>query len=589
MNANWTRRDVLKTIAATVATPVLAHAAPPRRTVAIIGAGMAGISVAWLLDGQRDVVLLESRDSIGGNVRSLDVDLDGHQFAVDLGAQFFHPGPYPVYTALLESLDLFPPDVAAPPPSAAFPASITIEKPGEATPRFVSPIIPTRLWPISEAWNLPGLQAFLTAFNAAKAREQNDESWLLTLGDWLPTLGLSQEQWEGIILPWAASLFSGDIEQARGMSARAAMLFAAKALPENLTEQVVDHVLRNGLIEPMRRMLDQCSTVEVITNAAVSSVSRGGGRRFTVHCADGQSFAVDDVVFAASGPGTLQLLEGVPDRTPSSLRWRHRISPRQSRAAHRPDLRARGFDELVVPELPAARCKLLRNLDVARGRRDRRPAGDSGKALEKLDDTPAATADAGAASGRFHAHAADAGVDSGADGHAPAPGQDRSLVRRRLPVPLRRPGDRAAVGDRGGERSEPRQHAARRRAAGIGVRERYFQRFLVPVPVPGSRWATNSVRVAESAPSHQFFELKGVPDRMHDRVFQHRVDAVPCLPARGILGRLQSIVADALQRRPPSPQDMFHVAFGIRESAAGSGVTRISGSGSSNTSHIHVM
>jgi NADPH-dependent glutamate synthase beta subunit-like oxidoreductase len=60
MNATWTRRDVLRTIAATVTTPVLAHAAP-RRTVAIIGAGMAGVSVAWLLDGQRDVVLLESR------------------------------------------------------------------------------------------------------------------------------------------------------------------------------------------------------------------------------------------------------------------------------------------------------------------------------------------------------------------------------------------------------------------------------------------------------------------------------------------------------------------------------------------------
>ncbi len=312
MTATWTRRDVLKTIAATASFPVLAHAAPPRRTVAIIGGGMAGVSVAWLLDGQRDVVLLESRDTIGGNVQTLDVELDGHHFAVDMGAQFFHPGPYPVYTALLKSLNLFPPEVAAPPPSHAFPASITLENPSEPTPRFVSPIIPTRLWPISEPWNLPGLLAFFTAFNAARAREQNDESWSLTLGDWLPTLGLSQAQWEGMILPWAASLFSGDIEQARGMSARAAMLFAAKALPDNLTEQVVYYVLRNGLIEPMLRMLDQCSTVEVLTNAAVSSVSRGGGRRFTVRCADGRSFAVDDVVFASSGPATLQLLDGVP-------------------------------------------------------------------------------------------------------------------------------------------------------------------------------------------------------------------------------------------------------------------------------------
>ena len=89
--------------------------------------------------------------------------------------------------------------------------------------------------------------------------------------------------------------------------ARAAMLFAAKALPENITEQVVYYVLRNGLIEPMERMLDQCSTVQVLTNTAVTSVSRGGSQRFTVHCADGQSFAVDDVVFAASGPSTRQL------------------------------------------------------------------------------------------------------------------------------------------------------------------------------------------------------------------------------------------------------------------------------------------
>ena len=312
MNTIWTRRDVLKTIAATATTPVLAYGAQPRPTVAIIGAGMAGVSVAWLLDGLRDVVLIESRDSIGGNVRSLDVELDGHQFAVDLGAQFFHPGPYPVYTTLLESLGLFPPDVAAPPPSAAFPASITLEDPGEETPRFVSPINPTRPWPVTEEWNLPGLFAFFTAFTAAQAREQNDESWTLTLGDWLPTLGLDPAQWEGMILPWAASLFSGDIEQARGMSARAAMLFAAKALPQNITEQVVYYVLRNGLIEPMHRMLDQCSTVQVLTNTAVAGVSRGGGRRFTVHCADGQSFAVDDVVFAASGPGTLQLLNGIP-------------------------------------------------------------------------------------------------------------------------------------------------------------------------------------------------------------------------------------------------------------------------------------
>jgi uncharacterized protein len=65
------------------------------RRTGIIGAGMAGVSLAWLLDGERDVVLLEAQPEIGGTVQSVAVDLDGQSFVVDIGAQYFNPGPYP--------------------------------------------------------------------------------------------------------------------------------------------------------------------------------------------------------------------------------------------------------------------------------------------------------------------------------------------------------------------------------------------------------------------------------------------------------------------------------------------------------------
>jgi NADPH-dependent 2,4-dienoyl-CoA reductase/sulfur reductase-like enzyme len=69
--ATWTRRDVLRAVAATASVPALVSAAPSARpAVAVIGAGMAGVSTAWLLDVQRDVVLLESREQIGGYGRS---------------------------------------------------------------------------------------------------------------------------------------------------------------------------------------------------------------------------------------------------------------------------------------------------------------------------------------------------------------------------------------------------------------------------------------------------------------------------------------------------------------------------------------
>ena len=173
MTGFLSRRDFLQLVAATAVLPVSqAGAAPRRRSVGIVGGGMAGVSLAWLLDGAYDVTLLEARESIGGNVRSVDVALDGHEFVVDMGAQYFHPGPYPLYTALLEQLGLFDPNAVEQSAAHGFPASITLTAGVNATPRFVSPILPDRWWPFVAPWNWAGLWAFGVGFLAAKAREE---------------------------------------------------------------------------------------------------------------------------------------------------------------------------------------------------------------------------------------------------------------------------------------------------------------------------------------------------------------------------------------------------------------------------------
>jgi uncharacterized protein len=312
MQTTWTRREMLRTVAAVAGAPVLAARASALPRIGIIGAGMAGVSLAWMLDGQYDVTLLEAAPTIGGNVRGVEVDLDGHQFVVDIGAQFFHPGPYPVYTALLASLGLFPPVPGSNQTSHAFPASITVAAQGTALPRFVSPLIPDRTWPLIAPWNSAGTSAFATCFAAAKLREQFGASWSLTLGEWLPTLGLSQAQWEGILLPWAASLFSGSIEQARGLSARAAMIFAAKALPANPLDPLLYYVLTPGMGEVLTRLVDQSSTLQLRTNAAVQQLSTDLSGAYHLHCADGSVVTVDEIVFASSGPATQQLLSTLP-------------------------------------------------------------------------------------------------------------------------------------------------------------------------------------------------------------------------------------------------------------------------------------
>lgn len=312
MRTGMTRREMLQAVGALAATHVLDGRAAALPRVGIIGGGMAGVSLAWMLDGHYDVTLLEAAPAIGGNVRGVDVDLDGHQFVVDLGAQFFHPGPYPAYTALLTSLGLYPPVAASPSGAHSFPASITVAAQSTPLPRFVSPVIPDRTWPLLAAWNGAGTSAFATAFAAARLREQLNGAWTLTLGDWLPTLGLTQAQWEGILLPWAASLFSGSIEQARGLSARAAMVFAARALPANPLDPLLYYVLKPGMGDVLARLIAQCTTLQLRTNAAVQQVSRNLDGSYQIQCADSFTVPVDQVVFAASGPATRQLVSTLP-------------------------------------------------------------------------------------------------------------------------------------------------------------------------------------------------------------------------------------------------------------------------------------
>lgn len=162
------RRRFLGALAAAAGAPLAARAAPPRR-VAIIGGGMAGVACAWLLDGHCDVAQIEARDAIGGNVTSVDLVVDGYPYRIDVGAQFFHPGPYPTYVQLLALLGLFPPSTGG---SHAFTASITLADPSEGWPRFVSPVLPGRAWPLFAAWNRAGVQAFNRAFSAAARREE---------------------------------------------------------------------------------------------------------------------------------------------------------------------------------------------------------------------------------------------------------------------------------------------------------------------------------------------------------------------------------------------------------------------------------
>ena len=65
MPAVVTRRDLIRALIGGTALAGHGVGAAQAGSVGIIGGGMAGVSLAWMLDGARNVVLLESGDTVG--------------------------------------------------------------------------------------------------------------------------------------------------------------------------------------------------------------------------------------------------------------------------------------------------------------------------------------------------------------------------------------------------------------------------------------------------------------------------------------------------------------------------------------------
>lgn len=75
--------------------------------IAVIGAGISGLTAAWQLsapDAQVDVSLFESGSHFGGHAHTVDVTLDGITHGVDTGFLVFNERTYPGLIALFDQL-----------------------------------------------------------------------------------------------------------------------------------------------------------------------------------------------------------------------------------------------------------------------------------------------------------------------------------------------------------------------------------------------------------------------------------------------------------------------------------------------------
>ena len=74
--------------------------------VAIIGAGISGLTAAYRLSATHDITVFEANDYPGGHTNTVDIELDGEHHAIDTGFIVFNDWTYPNFIALLNELNV---------------------------------------------------------------------------------------------------------------------------------------------------------------------------------------------------------------------------------------------------------------------------------------------------------------------------------------------------------------------------------------------------------------------------------------------------------------------------------------------------
>ncbi len=72
--------------------------------IAIIGAGISGLTAAYYLRHKHDITVYESAPRIGGHTATVDVEHEGRAYAIDTGFIVYNDWTYPRFIELMEAL-----------------------------------------------------------------------------------------------------------------------------------------------------------------------------------------------------------------------------------------------------------------------------------------------------------------------------------------------------------------------------------------------------------------------------------------------------------------------------------------------------
>ncbi|MFA9374545.1 MAG: NAD(P)/FAD-dependent oxidoreductase [Poseidonibacter sp.] len=267
--------------------------------IAVLGAGISGLSAAYLLSKKHNVDLYEKDNRLGGHARTTQVTENNKTFGVDTGFLVFNHETYPLLTKLFRQLDV---KIENSDMSFAFwDQKNNIAYNGESLKGMY--FQKKNIFSYSHNKMIFDILKFNKKANSDI--ETNSSDLDLTLGEYLKDY--SSYFKNRYIIPMGSSIWSTPSDKMNNFPARTFLQFFKNHGLLGVDTQHQWLTVSNGSINYVNKISKKISG-KIIKNSDVISVKREDEKVILVH-EDNSESIYDKVIFAMHAPDALKLLD----------------------------------------------------------------------------------------------------------------------------------------------------------------------------------------------------------------------------------------------------------------------------------------
>ena len=269
-----------------------------RKNIAIIGSGIAGLGIAYLLYPHHTIKMYEQNNYIGGHSRTIDIHTPEGEIAVDTGFIVFNKRNYPLLSSLFAHLN-----VAVEKSDMSFGASIN-----NGCLEYGSMNLKNIFAQKSNMLNLKFLVMIkdIVKFNK-NARSYLECDPVITLKDCLKALQLGEWFQKYYLLPMGGAIWSTPISSMLEFPAKTFIRFFENHGLLTINNHPQWYTVKNGSKEYIKYLTEKFSD-NIFLSHGVTKVVRNNNT-VTVYDDKGGIENYDEIIFACHADQALKMIE----------------------------------------------------------------------------------------------------------------------------------------------------------------------------------------------------------------------------------------------------------------------------------------